>query len=229
MNYQRVVEFLSKKLSGQTREDIATGCKLEGGELTVVLNNLNACDFIRTYSYPDKKARGKIYQLTDLFTLYLLRFVSRNNGQDRSYWTHIAETGEYNAWKGYAFEQVCLHHIDQIKDRLGISGILSNVYAWSEKAFTDSDGTMWEGGQIDLVIDRSDKTMNLCEMKYSRDEYSISEKYAEKIRKRMSMFQKKTRTKKALRCTFITTYGVNGNKHSDIVDNQIRIDELFRR
>ena len=227
VNYQKVVEYLSKKLSGQTREDIAAGCKLEGGELTVVLNNLNACDFIRTYSYPDKKARGKIYQLTDLFTLYHLRFVSRNNGQDRSFWTHIAETGEYNAWTGYAFEQVCLHHIDQIKDKLGISGILSNVYAWNEKAFTDSDGNTWEGGQIDLVIDRNDKTMNLCEMKYSRDEYSISEKYAEKIRKRMSMFQKKTRTKKALRCTFITTYGVNGNKHSDIVDNQIRIDELF--
>lgn len=105
--------------------------------------------------------------------------------------------------------------------------IPSNVYAWNEKAFTDSDGNTWEGGQIDLVIDRNDKTMNLCEMKYSRDEYSISEKYAEKIRKRMSMFQKKTRTKKALRCTFITTYGVNGNKHSDIVDNQIRIYELF--
>ena len=228
VSYQKVVTLLSKKLSGLTREEISAGCKLEGGDLTTILNNLNSCDFIRVYSCPNKKEKGKIYQLTDMFTLFHLRFVKRSNGQDKNYWTNIAGTGEANAWAGYAFEQVCLHHIDQIKMKLGISGILSDVYAWSEKAFVDSDGTRWKGGQIDLIIDRSDKVMNLCEMKFAQDEYTITGKYSDTIRERTSLFKKQMNTKKALRCTFVTTYGVKENSYSDIVDNQIMLDDLFR-
>lgn len=226
-NYRKVVEFLSKKLEGQTREDISRECKIEGGELSTILKNLNSCDFIRVYSDPNKKEKGKIYQLTDMFTLFHLRFVKRNNGQDKNFWTKKAGTGEINAWLGYAFEQVCLHHTDQIKAGLGISGILCNIYAWKEKGFTDSDGTKWEGGQIDLIIDRDDKVMNLCEMKYSKDKFTISEKYAETIRNRTSLFQKQTKTKKALRCTFITTYGIKENASSDVVENELNIEDLF--
>ena len=226
-NYRKVVEFLSKKLDGQTREDILTGCRIEGGELTTILRNLNACDFIRVYYDPNKKEKGKIYQLTDMFTLFHIRFVMKNNGQDKGFWTKKAGTGEVNAWLGYAFEQVCLHHTNQIQAALGISGILCNIYAWKEKGFTDSDGTMWEGGQIDLIIDRDDKVMNLCEMKYSKDKYTITEKYVDKIRNRTDLFRRQTKTKKALRCTFITTYGVKDNDRKDIVDNELTIEDLF--
>ena len=227
VSYHKVVEFLANKLEGQTREDIMTACKIEGGELSTVLNSLNSCDFIRVYSYPYKKEKNRLYQLTDMFTLFYLRFVQRNNGQDTKFWTNSLRSGEYNAWSGYAFEQVCLHHINQIKEKLGIAGILSNVYAWREKPFVDKDGIKWNGGQIDLVIDREDKVINLCEMKYSVDEYSISEKYAERIRERTSLFKKTVKTKKALRITFITTHGVKEGKHNDVVDNQIIIDRLF--
>ncbi len=113
-----------------------------------------------------------------------------------------------SAWSGYAFEQLCLHNISQIKAKLGISGILSNVYAWSSKAFTDSDGNAWDGGQIDLVLDRNDGVMNLCEMKYSADEYSLDADYAESGRKRKAMFRASEKTRKDCRCTFITLYGV---------------------
>lgn len=228
VSYHKVVEFLAEKLEGQTREDILTACKIEGGELSTVLSNLNSCDFIRVYSYPYKKEKNRLYQLTDMFTLFHLRFVQRSNGQDTKYWTNSLRSGEYNAWSGYAFEQVCLHHIDQIKEKLGISGILSNVYAWREKSFVDKDGTKWNGGQIDLVIDRDDKVINLCEMKYSVGEYSISKQYADKIRDRMSLFNKTVKTKKALRTTFITTHGVKEGKHNDIVDNQMTVESLFR-
>lgn len=228
VSYHKVVEFLAEKLEGQTREDILTACKIEGGELSTVLSNLNSCDFIRVYSYPYKKEKNRLYQLTDMFTLFHLRFVQRSNGQDTKYWTNSLRSGEYNAWSGYAFEQVCLHHIDQIKEKLGISGILSNVYAWREKPFVDKDGTKWNGGQIDLVIDRDDKVINLCEMKYSVGEYSISKQYADKIRDRMSLFNKTVKTKKALRTTFITTHGVKEGKYNDIVDNQMTVESLFR-
>jgi AAA+ ATPase superfamily predicted ATPase len=228
INYRRVIEYLSTKLIGQTREDISDKCKLTGGELSKILNNLVSCDFIRCYMSPRKKERSKMYQLTDMFSLFYLRFVNKNAGIDEHFWTNIGKTGKKNAWSGYAFEQVCLNHIPQIKAKLGISGILSNSYAWSKKAFTDSNGNEWEGGQIDLIIDRNDDIMNLCEMKYSSNElFSISPKYAKDVRDRMAMFRASEKTRKDLRCTFVTVYGVKQNPNSDIVVDQVILDDLF--
>lgn len=226
-NYRRVIEFLSTKLSGLTREEISEGCKLTGGDLTKILNNLRSCDFIRAYLAPGKKERSKVYQLTDMFSLFHLRFVNKNFGQDEHYWTNTGKTGARSAWSGYAFEQVCLNHLGQIKSKLGISGILSNAYAWRRKGFVDPEGNTWRGGQIDLIIDRSDGVMNLCEMKYSQDEYSIDARYAEDIRNRISMFAFAEKVKKDLRCTFVTVYGVKQNKNSDIVADEIILDDLF--
>ena len=226
MKYNKI--FLAKKLSGQTRDDISSGCKLEGGDLTIILKNLDSCDFIRVYYNPSKKEKGKMYQLTDMFSLFYLRFVRGHDGRDEHYWTHMNQSGGRNAWSGYAFEQVCLHHVNQIKNKLGISGIQSDIYAWSEKEFIDSDGTHWEGGQIDLIIDRSDNVMNLCELKYSKDEYAISRKYKETIMKRASCFRHRVKTKKALRCTFVTTHGVKKNDHCDIVDDYVEVKDLFQ-
>ena len=227
VNYRKVIERLASKLSGLTREEISIETKINGGELSKILKDLNACDFIRSYIEPKKKERNKIYQLTDMFSLFHLRFVQKNNGQDKNFWTNMSQTNKKNAWAGYAFEQVCLHHIDQIKIKLGISGILSNAYAWSARPFVDNDGNEWPGGQIDLIIDRSDNVMNLCEMKYSQEEYSIDKSYSETIRKRIELFRKTQRTKKDLRCTFVTSYGIKQNKYSDIVSNEITMDDLF--
>ena len=227
-NYRRIIEFISTKMIGLTREDISDNCKVTGGELTRILNNLVACDFIRSYMAPGKKRRAKLYQLTDMFSLFYLRFVGNGSGADEHYWTNLGKTGKKNAWLGYAFEQVCLNHIPQIKAALGISGILSNSYAWSRKAFTDSDGAEWAGGQIDLIIDRNDDVMNTCEMKYSSEEYVISPKYAKDIKDRMAMFRASEKTKKDLRCTFVTTYGVRRNPNSDMVANELVLDDLFK-
>ena len=227
VSYRRVIEFLSTKLIGLTREEISNGCNLQGGELTRILNNLVSCDFIRQYMMPGKKERSKVYQLTDMFSLFYLRFVKQGSGLDQHYWTNLGKTGKKNAWAGYAFEQVCLHHISQIKTKLGISGILSNVYAWSHKPFTDESGDRWSGGQIDLIIDRNDGVMNLCEMKYASDEYSIDSDYANTIKKRTESFRVTEKTTKDLRCTFVTLYGVKRNQNSWIVDDQIRLEDLF--
>lgn len=227
-NYRKVVEALSTKLKGLLREEISQISGVNGGELTNILKNLSACDFIRSYSSPAKKERDKTYQLTDMYSLFYLRFIHGENGHDERYWTNLGNNGKKTAWEGYAFEQVCLHHVRQIKEKLGISGILSNVYAWNQKAYTDKDGNKWNGGQIDLVIDRNDGVMNLCEMKYSQDEYVIEKDYEEVLRDRASSFKNTQKTKKDLRCTFITLYGVKANKHSGIVNDNIIIDDLFK-
>ena len=227
VNYRKVIEVLSRKLSGLTREDISRETGLTGGELSKILSNLTSCDFIRNYVAPKKKERNQMYQLTDMFSLFFLKFVKNAPRQDEQFRTAMINSGKRNAWSGYAFEQVCLHHIFQIKKKLGITGILSNVYAWSRKAFTDSDGGHWDGGQIDLIIDRSDGVMNLCEMKYSNGEFSIDKKYEKTLRDRINMFRYSERTGKDLRLTFVTTFGVKHNEHKGIVDNEITLEDMF--
>ena len=226
-NYRKVIEALANRLSGMTREEIAEITKLSGGELSSILKNLSLCDFIRAYSNNGKKERLKIYQLTDMYSLYYLRFVREHTGRDEHFWTNAGHSGQKNAWSGYAFEQVCLQHVRQIKNKLGISGISSDCYAWSCKGFTDGDGTIWNGGQIDLIIDRSDRVMNLCEMKYSGEEFVIDKGYDKTLRSRMALFRRVTKTRKDFRCTFITTYGVKKNSYSSIADNEIIMDDLF--
>ena len=228
--YRKVVEALSLKKKGLTREEIVEITKIsDGGTLTEILNNLNRCDFIREYKAIGKEQRECLYQLSDLFTLFYLNFVKDGNSQDASFWSNTSFSGERNAWAGYSFEQVCLHHIRQIKSKLSILGVLSNIYSWNSKGFIDSDGTKWNGGQIDLLIDRNDDVINICEIKYCNDEFVISDEYEEKLRKRASLFKKVTKTKKALQHVFITTYGVKKNKHSGIMQAEVTMDDLFQK
>lgn len=228
-SYKKVIETLSEKLIGMTRNDLLEATKMDkGGTLSEILDNLCACDFVRKYTSIGKTERDAIYQLTDLFSLFHLRFVEKDSSQDQNFWSNLSSTGTKNSWAGYAFEQVCLHHITQIKSKLSILGVLSNTYSWNCKSFTDKDGTAWKGGQIDMLIDRKDQVINICEMKYSVDEYTITEEYEKKLRQRASLFQHVTKTKKALQHTFVTTYGVKQNLYSGIVQSEVTMDDLFK-
>ena len=183
--YRKTIEVLATKLKGMTRKEILEVMKLkEGGELTEVLGNLIKCDFVRKYTSIGKTDREAMYQLTDLFTLFHIRFVADNSGQDESFWSRISGKGQTTAWSGYAFEQVCLHHISQIKHALSIGGVASNVYSWSCKPFVDRDGTKWMGAQIDLLFDRADDVINICEVKFVSDKYHIDAGYEERLRSR---------------------------------------------
>lgn len=225
--YRKVVEILSQKLKGMTRKEILETLKSDGGSLSKVLEDLSACDFIRSYSAIGKKNKSCIYQLTDLFCLFHIRFVTNEREQDEHYWTNLPE-GMKNAWSGYAFEQVCLHHIPQIKNKLGISGVFSNVFSWNSGPFTDDDGTKWNGGQIDLLIDRRDDVINICEIKYSSEQYVITKDYEHHMMDRISLFRHCTHTRKSLVNTFITTYGVKKNIHSTSIQKEVTMDDLFK-
>lgn len=161
-NYRRVVEVLSTKMKGMSRKELTEALKLKGGgQLSEILDNLLKCDFIRKYAAIGKSERDALYQLTDLFSLYHLRFVANNNGQDEHFWSNMRNDGSHTTWSGYAFEQVCFHHIPQIKKALGISGILSNVHSWACRPFVTADGSVWKGGKIDMLIDRADGVINI--------------------------------------------------------------------
>lgn len=215
--HRQIIETLAGKAAGMTRTEIMAAAKFEdGGALTKALRNLSDCDFIRQYTAFGKSERGTLYQLTDLFTLFHLRYVKGYRGQDENHWQNMIDSPSRRAWSGYSFEQLCLHHVRQIKRKLGINGVQSDVCAWKG-----------DGGQIDLLIDRRDQTINLCEMKFSQGEFEITKSYDERLRERTEMFRSATKTRKALHRTFVTTYGVKKNMYSGNVQSEVVLDDLF--
>lgn len=220
--YRRVVELLASKSMGMTREEIGEFLGISiGGTLTEVLQNLIACDFIREYNAFGNKRKGKLFQLTDLFTLFYLKQVKEYKSEGSYYWTSRIDSPSHRAWAGYAFEQVCLHHIPQIKAALGISGVATQISSW--RGIRNGKTT----GQIDLIIDRRDGIINLCEMKYSLMEYDITPSYLEKIIDRMEDFRNATHEKKAIHLTFVTINGVKHNAQWGMIQNEVTADQLF--
>ena len=165
--------------------------------------------------------------MTDLFSLYFLKFIGKRTGLDEHYWSNVRESSR-NAWAGYAFEQVCLHHIAQIRQALGIQGVLTNVCSWSSPRQTDSDGTEWPGVQIDMLLCRDDHIINVCEMKYSQSEFVVSGDYDEKLRQRNSTFAHFTGTRDVLHTVLVTTYGLKSNLYSGNIYATVTMDDLFR-
>ena len=226
--YRAVIETLAKKSVGMTREEIAQTAKLtNSGTLTEVLENLRRCDFIRTYAAFGKKSRNQMFQLIDLFSLFHNRFVSHNNSQDVHFWHNMQDNPARKTWEGYAFEQICLHHIPQIKQKLCIGGTLSEVCSWQCKAFTDKDGVSYKGTQIDLLIDRRDQVIDLCEMKFSSDNYAITADYDERLRARKETFRAVTGTRKILHTVLVTTYGLVKTKYSADIHDVVTLADLF--
>ena len=219
--YRRVVELISSSLIGFTRQGIIQSLKLtDSGNLSEVLDNLVKCDFLRRYQMFGKKENDLLYQLTDMFTLFYLRFVKNNNGQDEHAWSRMG-SGQKNAWTGYAFEQVCILHVSQIKAALGINGISSDVCSWY---YQDSEGK----AQIDLVIDRSDKNIDLCEMKYCDHEFELKKDYVEYLKERRDFFREKTKTRKTLRLTLVASGSIKRGKHLSSITGKVTLDDLFK-
>ncbi|MDR1713032.1 MAG: DUF4143 domain-containing protein [Coriobacteriales bacterium] len=162
-----------------------------------------------------------MYQLADQFSLFFLSWMKgRQQGHD-GYWSSGMGSGVRNSWAGYAFEQVCLAHVGQIKKARGISGILTSCSAWSG---VDEDGN---GAQVDLVIERNDNVIDLCEMKYSIDEYTLGADEDERLRHRRSAFISATHTRKAVHLILVTTYGLKLGKYSCTFQSVITMEDLF--
>ncbi len=222
-NHVKIVKTLAKKVKGMTRDEIITNTRLpDGGGLTKTLEELEQCGFIRKFNAYDKKSKCQLYQLIDFYTLFYLNFISHNKYGDDHFWTNFIENARHRAWSGYAFEQVCLAHISQIKGKLGISGVLTHVASWRSQQSNP-------GAQIDLLIDRNDHVINLCEMKYAQTTFTIDKKYDENLRNKREVFIKETKTRKTVHLTMVTTYDVKKNEYSGIIQSEIKMDDLFRQ
>lgn len=220
--YLKVVEALSEKRMGLTRAEIVVATRLpNNGDLTRLLQNLADSDFVRPYHYFGKRRNGMLYQLCDNYTLFYFRFVRDHYGRDEHFWTNTLDNPARRAWAGLAFEMVCKAHVWQLKRKIGIVGVLSEDSVWYSTA---EDG---DGAQIDLLIDRRDRVVNLCEMKFSINPFTIDKAYDLQLRNKLAAFRQETQTRKALHLTMVTTYGVKRNMYSGLVQSEVCMDDLF--
>ena len=222
--YIAVVQALSKKCMGLTRKEIAKEIGIsDNGAFGDILKNLANNEFIRPYNYYGNKKRDTIYQLTDFYTMFYFSYIKDNYGKNENFWANSIDLPLRRSWAGYTFEQLCLHHLEQIKKSIGISAVQCETSAW----FSKSDGENKRGAQIDLLLDRRDRVINICEMKYSINEFTITNEYDQSLRNKMQVFRDESKTRKALHLTMITTYGVKRNMYSNNVQSQVILDDLF--
>jgi len=220
-NHIRVVETLSKTGAGMTRQEIAAACGLsDGGGLSKVLAELEACALIGRDFDLNKKRNGDYYKLIDFYSLFYYKYLKGRKNTDPHFWTNYLSDPSHRAWCGYAFERLCAAHVNQIKARLGIAGVITEIFAFRSK---QGKG----GAQIDLVIDRKDGVINLCECKFTNKPYALTEKDMADLERKKEVFLKETGTKKAIHLTMITANGLVQNAHRNEIHSEITLDDLF--
>lgn len=220
--YIDVVTALSVKHTGMSRAELIKEIGIaNNGNLTTVLNDLESCGFIRKYVSIGKKERDAIYQLVDFYTLFYFKFLHGKSGVDERYWTLSQGTPTYYSWCGLAFERVCFEHVSQIKRALGIAGVLSSVYSWRSRRESS------RGAQVDMLIDRNDQVITLCEMKYSKKPFAIDEEYDMVLQNKIERFREETRTSKAIHLALVSSMGLVKNEYFDDVQNVLTMNDLF--
>ena len=224
-SYIKVVEALNSKRGGLTRTEIIEKTKLNGnGDLTDILKNLELSGFIRVSNFYKKEKKDSLYQLRDYFTAFYFQFIKYNYDKDEHYWSNSTDNPARRTWEGLVFEQICKDHVFAIKQKLGISGILSEESAWFVRADKEN-GT--SGAQIDLLIKRRDRVITICEIKFSNGEYLITKDYDLNLRNKVELFKTKTNCKESIQLVMLTTYGVKQNEYSSVIQNQVVMDDLF--
>ena len=222
-NHIRVVRALSKVGRGLTRQEVAqeTGMTLGGG-LSKVLEELEESGFIEGSARFGYEAKDRHFRLIDEFSHFYLRWIEPNRRKTIS-WENIGESAKWRTWSGYAFESLCRRHVSQMKGALGIAGVQTEQSTWSHVGKGKESGA-----QVDLLIDRRDDCIHLCEMKFAHGEFVIDKRYAERLRERKETFRRVTGTRKTLFLTLVTTFGVKENPHAlELVQSELTLDDLF--
>ena len=219
-----VIRSLATTKQGLTRKRLVEQLPFsEGGTLKKILEELEQSGFIASYRPFNKKKKEKLYRLIDEYSHFYLTFIEGKEHEGNDIWHHLSQTQAFTSWSGYAFESLCLKHIPQIKKALSIAGIYSLSSSFYKKG-TATD----KGIQIDLLIDRSDHTINLLELKFYKENFTLTKVYAEQLRTKMSIFRKATKTTKQLSWVLLTTFGMEANQHSlGLIQQALTMDDLF--
>ena len=219
----KVMEALAGRKAGLTRDEIInkTGMK-SNGQLSDILEDLAECGLIRKYCSLNKNVKDALYQLIDFYTLFYYRFLKSALNVDEDYWLRLQKTQEYSVWCGLAFEKVCLMHSYQIKKALGIRGVMANIFSWSVRTNQYHPGT-----QIDLLFDRADNIIDVCEIKYAPGGYNMTAASLRKLKEKISILSQYVSSQKFIEPVMITSNGMNRNKYSEEITHWISGESLF--
>ena len=219
-----VVRALANKPSGMTRNQIIEVSPFNsGGSTTKMLEELLESGFVQQYLPFGKVAKDAVFKLADEYSIFYLKFIENSKAAGEGAWINRSKSPAYRTWCGFAFENLCLKHVLQIKKGLGISGVYSEHSIWRSNG---KDGE--QGAQIDLLLDRADNCINLIEIKFTPSEFIIDKKYAAELETKKRVFAEKTRTRKSIFLTMLTNFGVKKNEHFfNTVQNELTMEALF--
>ncbi len=221
--YLNIVEALAKVREGLTRDELASQLGISNnGKLGDWLTDLEYCDFISRNKVRNKRVKenSAVYQLTDFYTIFYHAFIHKADAQP-DYWSQNAGSPKVATWYGLAFERVCKAHIPQIKDALGIPKVATESYVW--RCYDSTPHT-----QVDLIIDRRDDTINLCEIKYSTKPFLLEKDEYLKIMHRIESFRTHTGASSSIIPTMIATFGLAPGQYADQIPCVLTLEDLFR-
>ena len=220
-----LIRALATRRSGLTRQEIIKITKFtNGGMLTEILDELEKSGFISIHSGYGKKVKDTLFRLSDAYVLFYLTFIEPLGKNTTIDFSQLSDLPQWKTWSGYTFENICIAHIASIRKALGIFGMASSV-----SSFVASPKDGFSGAQIDMLIDRNDQTINLCEIKFSTSSYDLTKKDVESIENKKQVFRYHTGTKKHLFTTLITTVGVVNNANKiNYIDQVVTLDDLFK-
>ena len=223
-NHIAIVEALAKHPYGLLRNQLVKKSGLpDGGTFSRALDDLVESGFILKYQPFQKKQKDSIYRLIDLYSLFYLRFIKGNVSELPNSWQMLSNGASFIAWSGYAYENICMLHISQILKKLGLSGTFTQVSSWYHKGNDEIPGA-----QIDILIDRKDGVINLCEAKFFNKEYILTKDDVAKLRRKRAVFERVTQTKKSVVTTLITTYPAVRNKYFlEEIHSEVVMEDLF--
>ncbi|MCQ2188674.1 MAG: ATP-binding protein [Paludibacteraceae bacterium] len=220
---KKIIKCLFTRHYGYMRDEIAKKVGISNnGDLSNLLKALIASDFVEKYVPFGYSERNVHYKLSDPFCWFWITFVEGYQGKDEDYWAHKINKPEYNSWKGIAFEEICFNHAKQIKSALGIGSVSSKQSAYIVSASENNPGM-----QIDMVIERADNVVNICEMKFYKDQFTVDKSYDETLRRRTQQIEEKF-PKLNVHTTLITTFGLRQNEYSNNFQSVVTIEDLMK-
>lgn len=215
-----IIRALFQKKSGLTRQQLLEMLRTSsGGSVTIALDELEQSGFVAAYFPFGKKVRDKVWRLIDKYSIFYLQFIEEKVIQREHNWLNLMDSQGYKTWGGFAFENICLRHLPQIKNALGISGVYTEASTFYKKG-TDTE----PGAQIDLVLDRKDRIINLFEIKFYNDTFHFGAAEMAALRSKQQIFSESTQTRKYIAWVLLTTFGL---KNKGILDTVLTMDDLF--
>lgn len=224
----RIIKTLMQKRQGMDRASLFHKAGITSRSVqNRIKNELIESGFIAEIPFFGNRKKGAFFRLIDEYSIFYLKWqqeIKNSRVPPRpDLWLIRLNSASWRSWSGYAFESLCYNHIHQIATALGISGI---IHSWS--SWTAPQNGKEEGVQIDMVIDRSDNCINLCEIKFHTGIFTVTKAYAAKLLYKKQKFLEVTGTRKTVFVTLITGYGAKENMHYlDVVNNQLKLEDLF--